>query len=245
MTAVDLEPQLTQTAASTPLGRLLRCFWLPFAIAADLTEEHPIRPVRLLGEDLVVFRDTAGEAGLIQARCPHGGYALELGSVEETGIVCARHGWHFDLQGNCFVVNFTGTVYPMAWAHARTYPVQAYAGLLWAYLGPAPAPSLPDYPLLAGAPRIETASVVDRPWLAAREALTARPGVVSLLLPIDDTHTWLASLTVDSGATAAATVGDEPLRESLRHALARIEAGADVSEVAAALDTWLIGRGSE
>ncbi len=230
MTSVDLETQLTQTGATTPLGRLLRCYWLPVAVAAEVTGEQPIRPVRVLGEDLVLFRDTSGRAGLIQARCPHGGYPLELGSVEETGIVCARHGWHFDLEGNCFVVNFTGTVYPMAWAHARTYPVRELGGLLWAYLGPAPAPPLPEPVLPAGALRLESTAMLDLPWTAAREALPALSdtAAVWLLLPVDDTHSWRVALAPTPAAmTERALGGPEPLREALLRAIARIEAGED------------------
>ncbi len=235
MPAIEQDPRLYETGAGTPLGRLLRCFWLPLAIAADLTAEQPIRPVRILSEDLVLFRDTSGRAGLIQARCPHGGYPLELGSVEETGIVCARHGWHFDGEGNCFVVNFTGTVYPMAWAHARTYPVQEHKGLLWAYLGPPPAPPLPDLPLPDTALHIEAQDVVELPWLDALAALPACSDAAPLWLlrPVDDTHTWRVAITPDAALLSdLGLCGAESLHDGLLRAVERIEAGEEPADVA-------------
>jgi phenylpropionate dioxygenase-like ring-hydroxylating dioxygenase large terminal subunit len=118
--------------------------WLPFFVAADLTDARPVRPVRLLSETLVLFRGEDGRTALIQERCPHGGYPLIYASIDGASLMCARHQWHFDVDGNCFVVGYQGKIYDMGWAHARTYPVREHGGLLWTYLNEGEPPALPD-----------------------------------------------------------------------------------------------------
>jgi nitrite reductase/ring-hydroxylating ferredoxin subunit len=234
MTTAEQELLLTQTGPGTPLGGLLRRYWLPFAAAGEL-DEQPVQPIRILSESLVAFKDTSGRVGLIQERCPHGGYAMVEGHVEETGIACARHGWHFDVEGSCFIVNLTGKVYPMAWAHAKTYPVAEHAGLLWAYLGPQPAPPLPSYDVLdrrGGRLRITVYPVLDIDWFtafssvcqgadAAAEQLL--PGhesaeVLWLQTPIDDTHTWQVAVEfIPSGDSAPEVIRAESGPEPIGH----------------------------
>lgn len=233
MLSTEQEGLLAQTGPSTPLGNLLRRYWLPFAIASELTDEQPLRAVRILSENLVLFRDTSGRAGLIQERCSHGGYPMVLGQVEATGIACARHDWHFDLEGNCSVVGYQHKIYPMAWARAQTYPVQQYAGIYWAYLGPQPAPALPKYDVLArrdGRRRITIYPACDGNWIAAgvggmdpwllqaaQELQVTAPlsqpggGALWLRLPIDDTHTW--RVAVEFVPTDEATPGDPHVEE--------------------------------
>ena len=93
---------LTRVGPGTPMGNLLRCFWLPFALASELpTPDSDPRRVRLLGEDLVAFRDTDGNVGLLQANCPHRGASLFFGRNEEAGIRCVYHGWKFSVDGTC------------------------------------------------------------------------------------------------------------------------------------------------
>src|SRR5215207_4623949 len=93
---------LTRVGPGSPMGNLLRCFWQPFALAVELPtpDSDPIR-VRLLGEDLVAFRDSNGSVGLLAANCPHRGASLFFGRNEECGIRCVYHGWRFDVEGNC------------------------------------------------------------------------------------------------------------------------------------------------
>src|SRR5947207_12885282 len=96
---------LTRVGPGTPMGNLLRRFWQPFALATELPapDSDPVR-VRVLGEDLVAFRDTNGSVGLIQNNCPHRGASLFFGRNEEAGIRCVYHGWQFDTQASCIVM---------------------------------------------------------------------------------------------------------------------------------------------
>src|SRR5262249_15458069 len=92
---------LTQVGPGTPGGELLRRYWFPIATVQELTAEASTRFVRLLGEDLVLFRDRSGNVGLLQDHCAHRGASLMYGRVEERGISCAYHGWLFDTKGDC------------------------------------------------------------------------------------------------------------------------------------------------
>jgi 5,5'-dehydrodivanillate O-demethylase len=128
------------------MGELLRRYWLPFMVAGELTDEQPTRFVRLLGEDLVAFKDRSGHVGLLADHCAHRGASLVYGRVEERGIACAYHGWLYDTAGRCLETpaepadsQFRLTV------QQRAYPVQKFVGLYWAYLGPKPAPVIPQY----------------------------------------------------------------------------------------------------
>ncbi len=93
---------LTRAGPDTPMGNLMRRFWLPFALSTELREpdSDPVR-VRLLGEDLIAFGDTTGNVGLMQNNCPHRGASLFYGRNEESGLRCVYHGWRFDTDGNC------------------------------------------------------------------------------------------------------------------------------------------------
>ena len=141
--------RLTRVGPGTPGGELLRRYWHPVAIAQELTEEKPTKFVRILCEDLVLFRDKKGRVGLIEDRCAHRGASLVYGRVEERGIACAYHGWLYDTDGNCLETppepvesKFRLTI------KQKAYPVQNFAGLYWTYMGPQPVPALPKYDLL-------------------------------------------------------------------------------------------------
>ena len=94
--------RLTRVGAGTPMGDTLRRYWLPALLCDELPEPDcpPVR-VRLLGEDLVAFRNSSGQVGLIEEFCPHRRTSLFLGRNEEGGIRCVYHGWKFDVAGNC------------------------------------------------------------------------------------------------------------------------------------------------
>ena len=147
MLSEDDARTLAQADAGTPIGELLRRYWMPIAAASEL-EERPIRPVRLLGEDLVVFKN-GEDYGLVSRRCPHRQFDLSFATVEPRGIRCSFHGWLFDGKGACLEQPLEQAVHPESSFRERVrtaaYPVQSKAGLLWAYLGPAPAPLLPDW----------------------------------------------------------------------------------------------------
>ena len=139
---------LSQVGAGTPIGELLRRYWVPVA-AVDELGAKPILPVRVLGEDLVLYRDKGGTFGLLARRCPHRQFDLSYGMIEDCGIRCSYHGWRFDERGRCLEQPFEETVNPDSTfkerIRTRAYPVQAKAGLLWAYLGPEPSSLLPDW----------------------------------------------------------------------------------------------------
>ena len=139
---------LTQTSAGTPMGNLLRRYWMP--IAAETEFDHaPIKGVRLLGEDLTLYKDLSGTYGLVDRHCPHRRADTSYGFVEACGLRCNYHGWLFDRDGRCLEQPYEDTAAPQARFRDRvsikSYPVRLHAGLLWAYLGPAPAPLVPNW----------------------------------------------------------------------------------------------------
>ena len=98
MTPEDNE-MFTRVGAGTPAGKMLRMYWWPIWFSQSVTDK-PV-PIRILGENLVLFRDATGKTGLLDRRCPHRGASLELGRVEADGIRCCYHGWKFDRAGAC------------------------------------------------------------------------------------------------------------------------------------------------
>lgn len=146
----DEARQLGQVAAGTPMGELLRRYWHPIAAVAEF-DANPIKPVRLLGEDLVLYRDKSGTYGLIDRHCSHRSADLSYGWVEQCGIRCSYHGWQFDGTGACVAQPYedvvgTGVRFRQS-AGLKGYKVQEMAGMLFAYMGPDPAPLCPNWEL--------------------------------------------------------------------------------------------------
>ena len=139
---------LMETAKGTLMGDLMRWYWQPIAAVAEL-DETPVKPVRLLGEDLVLYKDKGGRHGLVARQCPHRRADLSYGWVEDCGLRCSYHGWLYNEQGKCIGQPFEETAHPDAHFKdkitIKAYPVEAKAGLLWAYLGPQPAPLVPTW----------------------------------------------------------------------------------------------------
>jgi 5,5'-dehydrodivanillate O-demethylase len=139
---------LCQVGPGTPMGELLRRYWQPIAAVAEL-DARRVMPVRLLGEDLALYRDEGGRYGLVDRHCPHRRADLTYGFTEEHGLRCNYHGWLWDETGWCLHQPFEETAHPEGRfkdkVRIKAYPVEARAGLLWAYLGPQPAPLLPDW----------------------------------------------------------------------------------------------------
>jgi 5,5'-dehydrodivanillate O-demethylase len=143
----EANERLTAVGAGTPMGNLLRCYWHPVATTFELDAE-PVLPVRLLGENLVLYRDDDGELGLVAERCPHRGASLAYGIPEPEGLRCPYHGWLFSSEGRCLeqpAEPVTSTFHNRI--RIPAYPVQEMGGLIWAYLGRQPAPLLPRYDL--------------------------------------------------------------------------------------------------
>ena len=141
--------RLTEVGRGTPMGELLRRYWHPVGMAADAGSTP--RPVKVLGEELILFRDGRGQAGLVYPRCCHRGTTLYYGKVEERGIRCCYHGLLFDVEGHCLEMpcepNPTGAQCQRV--RQPWYPVEERYGLVFAYLGPpAKRPLLPRYECL-------------------------------------------------------------------------------------------------
>ncbi len=141
---------LTRVGPGTPMGALMRRYWHPVAASGEL-DASPFRTkeVRILGEDLVLYRDRSGRLGLIDRWCPHRRVNMAYGVVEDDGLRCQYHGWKFDATGACTEQPFEETVHPDGRFREKcgvaAYRVEARAGLVFAYLGPQPAPSLPAW----------------------------------------------------------------------------------------------------
>ncbi|MGO9454532.1 MAG: Rieske 2Fe-2S domain-containing protein [Candidatus Binataceae bacterium] len=138
---------LTRVGRGTPMGELMRRY-RPIAAVNEL-EDKLVKPIRLMGEDLVLFRDGGGTYGLIQRKCAHRGADLSYGFVEDCGLRCNYHGWLYDQSGRCVQQPYEERVDPSAKLRnsirMQAYPVEAKAGLIWAYLGPPPAPLVPNW----------------------------------------------------------------------------------------------------
>ncbi|MSP40536.1 MAG: aromatic ring-hydroxylating dioxygenase subunit alpha [Deltaproteobacteria bacterium] len=140
--------RLTRVGPGTAMGRLMRCYWIPALLSEEIPAPDcpPVR-VRLLGEDLVAFRDSLGRVGLLGERCAHRGTSLFFGRNEECGLRCIYHGWKYDAQGNVLETpaepagsDFRGKL------HHTAYPCQEIAGMIFSYMGPAEKlPVLPRY----------------------------------------------------------------------------------------------------
>ncbi|MGA2393887.1 MAG: aromatic ring-hydroxylating dioxygenase subunit alpha [Candidatus Lustribacter sp.] len=139
---------LTRVGPGTPMGNLLRRYWMPVAGVSEF-DRQPVKAMRLFGEDLVLYRDMSGTFGLVDRHCPHRRADLSYGFTENCGIRCNYHGWLFDQAGNCLEQPFEDVANPdadfKAKIHIRSYPVETKGGLVWAYMGPQPAPLLPDW----------------------------------------------------------------------------------------------------
>lgn len=144
----DENELVTCTGPDTPMGAFFRRFWLPIMLAEELPAPDcpPVR-ARILGEDLVAFRDTAGKIGLLEAHCAHRRAHLFFGRNEECGLRCVYHGWKYDVDGNCVDM-------PSEPADSQfkekikltAYPCQEQGGVIWSYMGPREL--MPEMPAL-------------------------------------------------------------------------------------------------
>jgi phthalate 4,5-dioxygenase oxygenase subunit len=163
---------ITRVASGTPAGTLLRRYWQPAALVDELAGNRPVKPVRLFGEDLVLFRDETGRYGLIERACPHRGTDLAFGRLEDGGLRCAFHGWLFDVHGACLQTpaephdsNLCANI------RQKAYPVVEKSGILFAYLGPGEAPEFPHFDCFV-APSTHTFAfkgMIDCNWLQSLE----------------------------------------------------------------------------
>ena len=207
MLSKDKNDLLTQTGPGTPCGNFLRSYWQPIAAAEEMPVGGAPVPIRILSEDLVLFRDDQGELGLIGQFCPHRGTDLSYGRVEDGGLRCLYHGWLFDRHGRCLDQpaepanrKFCDRLKHLA------YPVQEKGGAIWTYMGKGEPPLIPDFEFLTGAePNRMTFRVIQMcNWLQGLESST------------DPAHTTYlhrrppGKPSVRSGNDIAALRGTEP-----------------------------------
>lgn len=173
MITQEQNERMTRIGPGTPAGELLRRYWQPFAPSGELTAENPIKRVKILCEDLVAYRDTKGGYGLVAEHCPHRKASLAWGHVDDQGIRCPYHGWKFNGQGRCLEqpAEPAGSRLKEEVRHTA-YPVRKLGGMLFAYMGPLPAPILPRWDVLAwekGRRWIDVHEVLECNWLQAME----------------------------------------------------------------------------
>lgn len=140
---------LSRVGPGTPAGEMLRRYWWPIGVSTEVTTRGRPQAIRVLSEDLVLFRDGHGQIGVVGLHCSHRGASLEYGRVEDVGIRCPYHGWLYDRSGRCLEqpAEPEGSTFNDRIRHPA-YRADELGGLIFAYLGPEPAPLLPRYDLL-------------------------------------------------------------------------------------------------
>jgi nitrite reductase/ring-hydroxylating ferredoxin subunit len=165
---------LTRSGPGTPMGDLLRRFWMPALLSEELPErDGPPMKIKILGEDLLAFRSTDGRVGIVEPHCPHRGANLYFGRNEECGIRCAFHGWKFDVDGNCVDLptsppesSYKDTIKLLA------YPTREWGDMIWVYMGPREhMPELPqiELGLVPAASRYVSKKWQDCNWVQSLE----------------------------------------------------------------------------
>jgi phenylpropionate dioxygenase-like ring-hydroxylating dioxygenase large terminal subunit len=173
MFSAEEHRMLSQTGRGTPLGEVLRRYWVPALLTEEIPEPDspPVR-VKLMGESLIAFRDSAGKIGLIGEFCAHRGASLFLGRNEDGGLRCSYHGWKYDTTGalteapNCLDPSFLAQIQQPA------YPCREVGGIVWAYLGPADnEPPLPEFEwlLVPDTQRYASKRIEECNWVQALE----------------------------------------------------------------------------
>ncbi len=177
MLSAEENALLCQTGPGTPMGELFRRFWLPAALSEELPAPDcpPIR-LRMLSEDLVAFRDTNGNVGIIDSFCPHRRAGMFFGRNEECGLRCVYHGWKFDVNGDCVDMpsepaesNFKDKV------KITAYPAQDFGGVIWVYMGPQELK--PEIPQFEWARVPESHRLVNR-WIQKNNYMQAVEGEI-------------------------------------------------------------------
>jgi len=174
MLTAEQNERLTRVGPDTPCGQLMRRYWHPIAASSQLSEPGT-RPVRILGENLVLYRDLTGKLGLIEPHCAHRRASMLYGLPDKCGLRCAYHGWLYDATGQCLEQPFEELARPgnryKDEIQIKAYPVEELGGLIFAYLGPEPCPLLPRWEALV----VEEAyreigfAVIDCNWLQTVE----------------------------------------------------------------------------
>jgi phthalate 4,5-dioxygenase oxygenase subunit len=172
MLSAEQNERVTRVGPGKPAGMLLRRYWQPAALVDELAGNRPIKPIRLLGEDLVLYRDEEGRYGLLGRACPHRGTDLAYGRLEDGGLRCAFHGWLFDVHGHCLQTpaepddsNLCHNI------RHKAYPVVERNGILFAYMGRGTPPEFSRFDCFV-APTSHTFAfkgMIDCNWLQSLE----------------------------------------------------------------------------
>ena len=180
MLSADENTRLTRTGPGTPMGEVFRRYWIPVLLAEQLPENDgpPLR-VKILGEELLAFRDTEGRIGLIEPRCPHRGANLFFGRNEQCGIRCSFHGFKFDVDGECVDMPIVEPVHferMRSKAKIVAYPTREWGGLVWTRMRPGrdasdPLPGLPmmEFALVPPSHRYVSKKLQECNWAQAAE----------------------------------------------------------------------------
>lgn len=171
MLTAEAQERLTRVGPGTPMGELMRRYWIPVRPLSQLKEEE-VMPIRILGEDLVLFITKKGELGLVGERCPHRAVLMKFGIPDEDGLRCCYHGWEFAPDGQCIDTPLESPTNKLKdQVKIAAYPVREMGGLVWAYMGPQPVPLLAPWDLLVmpNAIRQIGISVLECNWLQCHE----------------------------------------------------------------------------
>lgn len=223
--------RLTSIAAGTDVGDLLRRYWYPIAAVSELAR-HPTKLVKLLGEELVLFRDAAGKLGLIDAYCAHRRANLVYGMPEADGLRCPYHGWKFAGDGQCVEQPFEETLGKCFKERIKlqSYLAEELGGLIFGYLGPRPAPMVPRWDLL----------VEENSWREVGYTLTACNWLQAAENILDPVHVeWLHG--VFRNYAAERTGRTERIRKRVHHQ----KIGFDLGEFGIIKRRILLGEDEE
>ena len=195
--------RLTRTGPATPMGHVLRRYWIPALLAWEVSEPDgaPVR-VKLLGESLVAFRDSAGRIGLLDEFCPHRLASLYFGRNEECGLRCVYHGWKFDVDGHCIdMMNEPESLQFKDKIRQIAYPTLELGGVIWTYMGPPeciPPPPRFDWTGVPDSHRHVSKVVQECNWLQALEG------------GIDTSHVPILHRTFNPNSSSAGWTPETP-----------------------------------
>jgi phenylpropionate dioxygenase-like ring-hydroxylating dioxygenase large terminal subunit len=164
---------LTRTGRGTPGGELLRRYWQPVAFRKELPQDGAPLPIKIMGEELVLFRDDQGRPGLLAINCCHRGSDISYGRVEDGGLRCLYHGWLFDVNGKCLEqpAEPAGSTFKDK-VRQTAYPCQEAGDTIFAYLGPGEPPLMPNYHIFDAPPErlVENRVFTECNYLQGNEA---------------------------------------------------------------------------
>jgi 5,5'-dehydrodivanillate O-demethylase len=174
MLTAETNDRYSRVGPGTPTGELMRRYWHPIMAVSQMNDKHT-KKIKLLGEDLILWKDRSGTFGLTEPHCAHRRMNLIYGIPEEHGIRCPYHGWLYDATGQCIEQPYEETEDPGARfkdkIKMKAYPVEEKAGLLFAYLGPQPAPLVPNWDVFAADDVVRDIGYAELPcnWLQCQE----------------------------------------------------------------------------